>query len=388
MPDAFVVMQFGNPELDTLYREVMAPAIRAAGLEPKRVDKHNEGGLLKSEIIRFIQNSDIIVADLTNERPNCYLEIGYAMGIDKLRNLVLTAREDHNLDTPHRKPGDPKVHFDLNGYEILFWKREDLVSFRTALEARIRRRLAILIPSGAPSVSAWDEDWLGQNRGIALAGLSSMGRTGFMEFEFAQAMPKSHWPQGQLVRAAENAQIQTFGWPIGAVLTNDRDRPRPTAAAIFAEIKGGDSYDYWTLRTNGDFFLLQSLFEDERVENGITTNTRIVRVTEAVLYAARLHEQLGSDPSAKLHVRIRHGGLGGRTLYVRTPWPHPEPTQRKCTEPEVTSEVTITRDQVVANLPRIVKELTSALFVLFDFFEVHDAIYERVVNAFVEGNIT
>ena len=29
---------------------------------------------------------------------------------------------------------------------------------------------------------------------------------------------------------------------------------------------GRPSYDYWALRSNGDFYLLQSLFEDDRAE--------------------------------------------------------------------------------------------------------------------------
>lgn len=110
MADAFVIMQIGNADLDRACAAGIVPAVEACGLSAKRVDKHNKGGLLKSEIIAFIQSADIIIADLTNERPNCYLEVGYAMGIDKFRNLILTAREDHNPDSVDRKAGGPKVH--------------------------------------------------------------------------------------------------------------------------------------------------------------------------------------------------------------------------------------------------------------------------------------
>jgi hypothetical protein len=87
----------------------------------RRVDQHNLGGLLASEIIAFIEGSDIIVADLTNERPNCYLEVGYALGAGRSSHVVLTAREDDNPDSPNHSPGGPKIHFDLAGYHILFW---------------------------------------------------------------------------------------------------------------------------------------------------------------------------------------------------------------------------------------------------------------------------
>ena len=130
MAEGFIIMQIGNRDLDRVCEQAMVPALQACGLEPKRVDKHNEGGLLKSEIIGFIERSEVIIADLTHERPNCYLEIGYAMGIDKFRNLILTVREDHSPNSPNHVKGGSKIHFDLTGYDILFWNPDDLDTFR------------------------------------------------------------------------------------------------------------------------------------------------------------------------------------------------------------------------------------------------------------------
>ncbi len=141
---AFVIMQIGNPELDHVYDRVIVPALRRCGLDARRVDRHNVGGLLHSEIIAFIEESDLIVADLTNERPNCYLEVGYAMGAGRFTNLILTAREDHSADSPNHRPGGPKVHFDLVGYDILFWSPARLGTFRSELEKRAQRRLRLL----------------------------------------------------------------------------------------------------------------------------------------------------------------------------------------------------------------------------------------------------
>ncbi len=84
MATAFIIVQIGNPELDAVCKEAIVPALETCGLEAKRIDKHNQGGLLKSEIIQLIESSDIIIADLTNERPNCYLEVGYAMGVEQI----------------------------------------------------------------------------------------------------------------------------------------------------------------------------------------------------------------------------------------------------------------------------------------------------------------
>jgi hypothetical protein len=141
---AFVIMQIGNAELDRVYERAIVPAIEACGLSARRVDRHNQGGLLHSEIVAFLEESQILVADLTHERPNCYLEVGYALGAGRSMHLVLTAREDHQPDSPSHRPGGPKVHFDLSGYDILFWHPDRLDAFRAELAKRIVRRLMML----------------------------------------------------------------------------------------------------------------------------------------------------------------------------------------------------------------------------------------------------
>jgi len=144
MQPGFVIMHIGNPQLDCVYERAVAPAFRACGVEPRRVDRHNRGGLLVSEIIAFIEEAEVVVADLTHERPNCYLEVGYMLGAGKLTNLILTARADHDPESPTHRPGGPRVHFDLAGFDILFWRRDRLDGFRLELEKRIRRRQELL----------------------------------------------------------------------------------------------------------------------------------------------------------------------------------------------------------------------------------------------------
>lgn len=146
MEEAFIIMQIGNPEMDRFCEEVIVPAIRTAGLLPRRVDRDEQGDLLKAEIVSFLERSQIIVADLTNERPNCYLEVGYVMGLGKKRNLILMVREDHHHSSSNYRQGGPKIHFDLEGYGLILWDPSDLDGVRQQLVERIERRVAILHP--------------------------------------------------------------------------------------------------------------------------------------------------------------------------------------------------------------------------------------------------
>jgi hypothetical protein len=43
MPEAFIIIQIGNPELDEICVKAIVPAIESCGIEAKRVDKHNTG---------------------------------------------------------------------------------------------------------------------------------------------------------------------------------------------------------------------------------------------------------------------------------------------------------------------------------------------------------
>lgn len=396
---AFIIMQIGHPVLDAMCREAIVPALKSCGLNPKRVDKHNQGGLLKSEIIRFIESSDIIVADLTNERPNCYLEIGYAMGVDKFKNLILTARHDHNPDSPHHKPGGPRIHFDLAGYDILFWDPSNLAEFSKELTKRVQRRLAIITTQAAGAPLPWDGDWIDGQRSLAKEGHARVGLPGSFEFRLALPHPKPQFEHQQLRDASERAQIHTFGWPLGIVLDKPQYLPRPRADGISAEVEiktfkmlsyTKSSYDYWSLRRNGDFYLLKTLYEDERHPDEprvLFFNTRIVRITEVFLYCARLYGTLGVDPTTQVSVAIRHSALRGRVLSSSNParsvWAK-QPSEEDVSETILSSPL----GAIESDLVDLVKQVARPLLVLFEFFELSDPVYEQIVNDYVAGKTT
>lgn len=389
-------MQIGDADLDAVCDSAVVPALQSAGLDPRRVDRHNTGDLLKSEIVGFLERSEIIVADLTNERPNCYLEVGYAMGLGKKPNLILTAREDHLLDSPSHPPGGPKIHFDLSGYDILFWDPQRLGEFRDELEKRVRRRRALVAPGPSTGglITPFDTDWVAAHQETARTGLSQIKRQGFMELSFALTPPKGLWGQRELLDAVREANISTFGWPIGIVLDRqDRPwRPRPTPDGVVAEVlkdpEGSDrtSYDYWALRRNGDFFLLQDLFEDQRRPGTVFLDTRVVRTTEALLFCGRLYNRLGVAPTSTVAFRLRHGGLSGRSLTVANRGRNVF-EGRTTEEDSVDAEVSFKLDGLDGRLVELVTELLRPLFMLFDFFELSPEIYADLVNGFVEGEV-
>ncbi len=108
--------------------------------------------------------------------------------------------------------------------------------------------------------------WFIQERTRAQDLISKINLTGYMELRANVSHPLSK-SQIELLNAVKLSEIRTFGWPIGVTLENREEyRPRPYKDGIKAEVSiaEGDrkSFDYWAARSNGDFYLLQSLFED------------------------------------------------------------------------------------------------------------------------------
>jgi len=142
MKKAFMIMQIGNPDLDDVYENTYLPISKECRLRLFRVDKDNEGDLIKKTIDKYIEDADIIIADLTNERPSCYHEVGYAYGLKKHLNVILTVREDHLPESENFNNKGPKVHFDLNDYPIICWNKNKINEFIKKLTKEIKRRLS------------------------------------------------------------------------------------------------------------------------------------------------------------------------------------------------------------------------------------------------------
>jgi hypothetical protein len=81
---AFVVMPFGKKtaadgtviDFDTIYKELLAPAITAAGLAPHRADADRRGGSIHADMFQDLLLAEFVVADLALDNPNVWYEIG------------------------------------------------------------------------------------------------------------------------------------------------------------------------------------------------------------------------------------------------------------------------------------------------------------------------
>jgi len=252
-----------------------------------------------------------------------------------------------------------------------------------ALTPEARQELArTLLNSLPPGGLLGEPEWIAPHRKHALAGLKRAGRPGFMEAWFRPGSPIPTTTQAELVRAVEKAAIHAFGWPIGIVLHTQQGSPKPMADGIVAEISGIDSsYDYWALRTTGDFYFLGSLFEDERAQQALWFDTRVWRVTEVFLFCYRLYCALGLSDDSSVTLSIRHGGLRGRVLGSARPaiWA----PGRTSLEEEVTWTGDLQLSSVKTGIQDRVRNALRPLFILFDFFQPQDSVFKSHIEEFL-----
>jgi hypothetical protein len=130
-PICFVIQPFDNGMFHKRYDDIFAPAIRAAGIEPYRVDRDHSTVIPIDDIEAGIRRSLLCFADISLDNPNVWYELGFALAAGKHIEMVCShTREKFPFDVQHRF--------------ITRYKTEAPSDF-TDLEAKITNRLKVAI---------------------------------------------------------------------------------------------------------------------------------------------------------------------------------------------------------------------------------------------------
>ncbi|HUK32110.1 MAG TPA: TRAFs-binding domain-containing protein [Candidatus Acidoferrum sp.] len=98
-PLCFVLMPFGKKtdgagrvvDFDEVYKQLIAPAVRAAELEAIRADEEQVGGSIHKPMFERLMLCDYAVADLTGANPNVYYELGIRHAVRPRSTIILFA---------------------------------------------------------------------------------------------------------------------------------------------------------------------------------------------------------------------------------------------------------------------------------------------------------
>ena len=89
LPLCFVLMPFGKKhglggaliDFDAVFRDLIAPAVEQAGLEPLRADEEQAGGVIHKPMFERLILCEYAVADLTTANANVFYELGLRHGV-------------------------------------------------------------------------------------------------------------------------------------------------------------------------------------------------------------------------------------------------------------------------------------------------------------------
>jgi len=96
-PLCFILMPFGKKpdaagaliDFDAVYRELIAPAIKEAGLEPLRADEEQAGGIIHKPMFERLILCEYAVADLTAANANVFYELGIRHAVRPATTVLL-----------------------------------------------------------------------------------------------------------------------------------------------------------------------------------------------------------------------------------------------------------------------------------------------------------
>jgi len=388
MKECFIIFKRRDPEFDRVLKESIYPALKSCDLKPVLTEENFNVQFNRSKKFQNIKNATIILADVTHDLPEIYFEIGFSMGFDKVDNLILIANKDFDKKSPNYKSSSKNKNINLTGLNILYLDSDDLMKFRKELEKLLISRLQIISSSTNHTISQWDENWYSRNQSTALFGLKRFGKSGFMEIRITISDTKIELSHKHLLEAAYNSQIKTFGWPIGCVVNDIKQRrPRARKDGIFAEIENTErgSYDFWSLRRDASFYILKTLYEDTRKFGYVSLNIRIARIAEALMYASNIYSFFKINSTAPLLFGIRHGGLKERILTaIDKRYLH---RNYKAVEESIYNEVQTNIQEIEDDLTGVVLKFAQPLFVVFDFFHVDRNSIEPIVVNFKKGKM-
>lgn len=127
----FVVMPFGDEDLQVVYEDYLRPTVEeTCGLRCERGDDVFGSNIIMDDIQDSIDRADLVIADLTRRNANVFYEVGICHALDKQVLLLAQSMDD--------------VPFDLRHRRVLLYEYtpRGVQRMATALEQHIRAMLA------------------------------------------------------------------------------------------------------------------------------------------------------------------------------------------------------------------------------------------------------
>jgi len=116
-PTCFVIQSFDGGRYDRRYLETIKPALIKADVEPQRADEILGLSPVIEKIETAIAAASICIAEVSEDNPNVWLELGYALALDRPTVIL--------CDKSKRE----KLPFDIQHRPIIFYRTDSRSGF-------------------------------------------------------------------------------------------------------------------------------------------------------------------------------------------------------------------------------------------------------------------
>lgn len=131
--ESFFICPMDNNEVNHNYEYVIKPLVKQYQFDIHKVDEISHTRETTGVILEAVARCKFVIADLTEARPNCYYELGYAHALRKPAIILA-------------KKGTPR-HFDISTYKWNYWESY------TDLKQLLEKELHGLMPQWSQEVS-------------------------------------------------------------------------------------------------------------------------------------------------------------------------------------------------------------------------------------------
>jgi len=133
----FVIAPIGEPDSDIrkrsdqVFKHIIAPAVEPFGFKPIRADHISEPGIITSQVIQYVVNSPLVVADLTGRNPNVFYELAIRHAIKK--PLVQLIKKGEQI--PFDVAGTRTIQVDIHDLDSVDDAKNELMSQIKSIES-------------------------------------------------------------------------------------------------------------------------------------------------------------------------------------------------------------------------------------------------------------
>jgi DNA-binding PadR family transcriptional regulator/nucleoside 2-deoxyribosyltransferase len=204
---AFVIQQFDGGKFDRRFNETIRPGITKGGAVPQRADQILGLQPIIQKIENAIQNADICIAEVSTDNPNVWLELGYALALDR-PTIILCDKGMRD-----------RLPFDVQHRPVIFYSTESKSGYDD-LESRISTEVKHAIETSnaeekQPVISIGAKD-TGELKGYEVSILAALltawssSPNGNTQWEIQKTLGKTSYSETQI--AIGLSRLNTRGY--------------------------------------------------------------------------------------------------------------------------------------------------------------------------------